>query len=38
VVAEADIVAKLEFHGGADPAPLFAGSRCRARRYKSLAC
>lgn len=37
VVSEADVMTKLEFHGGADPAPVFAGSRCRARWSKSLA-
>jgi CBS domain-containing protein len=37
VVAEADILTKLEFHGGADLRPLLAGAHCRARWYKSLA-
>ncbi|MCE7002046.1 CBS domain-containing protein [Kibdelosporangium philippinense] len=37
VVSEADVLTKLEFHGGADPTPMFAGPRCRSRWYKSLA-
>lgn len=37
VVADADILTKLEFHGGADLRPLLAGAHCRARWYKSLA-
>ena len=37
VVAEADLLAKLEFHGGADQAPLLASSRCRARWRKASA-
>ena len=36
VVSEADVMTKLEFHGGADPAPVLASPRCRARWYKSL--
>lgn len=35
VVAEADALAKLEFHGGADRPPLLAGARCRARWHKA---
>ncbi|PXY17006.1 MULTISPECIES: CBS domain-containing protein [Pseudonocardiaceae] len=35
VVAEADTLTKLEFHGGADQAPLFAGTRRRNRWYKA---
>ncbi|NUT96619.1 MAG: CBS domain-containing protein [Saccharothrix sp.] len=35
VVTHSDVLAKLEFHGGADPPPLFAGARCRARWHKS---
>jgi hypothetical protein len=34
MVAEADILTKLEFHGGADMRPLLAGAHCRARWYK----
>jgi len=37
VVAETDILTKLEFHGGADPSPLLAGSHCRGRWRKSSA-
>jgi CBS domain-containing protein len=37
VVAEADVMTKLEFHGGADPSPLLGGSHCRARWRKSSA-
>jgi CBS domain-containing protein len=35
VVDEADVLAKLEFHCGADYPPLFAGQRRRARWHKS---
>lgn len=35
VVAEADALTRLEFHGGTDPAPLLAGARRRARWYKA---
>lgn len=35
VVTRPDVLAKLEFHGGADPPPLFAGAHCRARWRKS---
>ncbi|WP_436498350.1 CBS domain-containing protein [Actinokineospora sp. HUAS TT18] len=35
VVTEHDLFAKLEHHGGADPAPLFARRRTRARRAKA---
>ncbi|TCO61948.1 BON domain-containing protein [Actinocrispum wychmicini] len=37
VVTEADILTKLEFHGGTDPLPLLAGSHGRARWHKSSA-
>jgi CBS-domain-containing membrane protein len=37
MVTEADVLTKLEFHGGADPSPLLAGSHCRTRWRKSSA-
>lgn len=35
VVADVDVLTKLEFHGGADHPPLLAGARRRARWHKS---
>ncbi|KAA2265927.1 CBS domain-containing protein [Solihabitans fulvus] len=35
VVEDIDVLAKLEFHAGADGPPLLAGARCRARWRKS---
>jgi len=35
VVSERDLLTKLEYHGGTDPAPLLPGSLCRARWRKS---
>ncbi|WP_028923164.1 CBS domain-containing protein [Pseudonocardia acaciae] len=35
VVTEADVLAKLEFHGGTDYPPLLASGRCRSRWRKS---
>src|SRR5262245_44013903 len=37
VVTDADLLAKVEFHGGADYPPLLAGSRSRARWRKSFS-
>jgi CBS domain-containing protein len=37
VVGEADVLAKLEFHCGADAPPLLASARTRARWHKSSA-
>jgi CBS domain-containing protein len=37
MITETDIMAKLEFHGGADAAPLLAGAHCRERWRKSTA-
>ncbi|RSM85282.1 CBS domain-containing protein [Kibdelosporangium aridum] len=38
VVSEADVMTKLEFHGGADPTPMLAGPRCRSRWYNPSPC
>lgn len=35
VVTDADVLTKLEFHGGDDPSPLLAGTQCRSRWRKS---
>jgi len=37
VVSERDLLTKMEYHGGTDPAPLLPGSACRARWRKSRA-
>jgi len=37
VISERDLLTKLEYHGGTDPAPLLPGTACRARWRKSSA-
>jgi len=37
VVSERDLLTKMEYHGGTEPAPLLPGSACRARWRKSRA-